>query len=231
MKPPRLVWASLLAIAAVTAGLALWLALGASRGPEQSQGVLETLDVYGELPDFSLTDRSGRAVIRADLAGKVWIANFIYTRCAETCPLQTAALARLQPELLKDARVRLVSLTVDPEHDTPAVLRRYAEQYGADPSRWLFLTGDKNAIHRLATEGFHLGVVDPDDGLVGGLLRWLEPAPAFATHGSKGLVMHSPRLVLVDGRARIRAYHQPDDAQSIEWLRRNLRSVLREEGR
>ena len=159
------------------------------------------------------------------------IAPGSYTRCAETCPLQTAALARLQPELLKDARVRLVSLTVDPEHDTPAVLRRYAEQYGADPSRWLFLTGDKNAIHRLATEGFHLGVVDPDDGLVGGLLRWLEPAPAFATHGSKGLVMHSPRLVLVDGRARIRAYHQPDDAQSIEWLRRNLRSVLREEGR
>ncbi|MBI4011744.1 MAG: SCO family protein [Candidatus Rokubacteria bacterium] len=227
MKPPRLVWASLLAIATAAAGLALWLALGGSRGPEQSQGVLETLDVYGELPDFRLTERSGRAVTRADLAGKVWVANFIYTRCTDSCPLQTAELARLQGELLSDGRVRLVSITVDPEHDTPAVLRRYAERYRADPGGWLFLTGDRAAIYRLARDGFKLGVLDPDDA-AGGLFRRLGPAPAFATHGSKGLVMHSPRLVLVDGRARVRAYHQPDDPGSRERLRANLRALLAE---
>jgi protein SCO1/2 len=122
-----------------------------------------------------------------------------------------------------------VSITVDPERDTPAVLARYAERYGADPARWLFLTGDKRAIYRLATDGFRLGVVDPDDaGSSTGWLRWAAPSPAWATHGSKGLVMHSQRFVLVDRQARIRAYHMPDDAASLDRLRRNLRALLRE---
>lgn len=223
----RVLWAVLLALVALGGGLLARGWLGRASDPGEAGVSLETLDVYGELPDFRFTERGGRAVTRADLAGKVWVANFIYTRCTDSCPLQTAELARLQGELLSDGRVRLVSITVDPEHDTPAVLRRYAERYRADPGGWLFLTGDKAAIYRLAREGFKLGVVDPDDG-VGGLLRGLGPAPAFATHGSKGLVMHSPRLVLVDGRARVRAYHQPDAPGSIERLRANLRVLLAE---
>jgi len=185
--------------------------------------------VYGEVPNFTLTERSGRRVTRADLLGKVWIANFIYTQCTETCPLQSARLARFQAELAAEPHLRLVSITVDPEHDTLAVLVSYAERYGADPVRWLFLTGDKREIYHLAKEGFRLGVVDPDDQAKGGRpLRWLEPAPALATHGSKGLIMHSPRLVLVDRQARIRAYHRPDDEPSLEHLRQNVRTVLRE---
>jgi protein SCO1/2 len=219
-------------------GIAAWSALGAGvlpilgvrPSPSQTEGALEALGMYGEVPDFRLTERSGRPITRADLLGTVWIVNFIYTQCTETCPLQTAELARLQAEFQAEGDLRLVSITVDPERDTQAALSAYAERYGADPVRWLFLTGDKRAIYRFAKEGFRLGVVDPDDpgAQAGPLLRFLSPRPAWATHGSKGLIMHSARLVLVDRQARIRAYHLPNDDQSLERLRRNLKVLLRE---
>jgi cytochrome oxidase Cu insertion factor (SCO1/SenC/PrrC family) len=232
----RGLWGLGLALVASAGGVVAWalvsgqpvLRVWGARDVGSSEGVLETLGVYGEVPAFRLTERSGRPVSRADLLGKVWIANFIYTQCRETCPIQTALLARLQPEFAGEADLRVVSITVDPEHDTAAALRSYAEQYGADAERWLFLTGDKRAIYRLAKEGFHLGVVDPNDpGQAAGLLRWLEPARAFATHGSQGLIMHSSRLVLVDRQARVRAYHLPDD-ESLPRLRRNVTVLLRE---
>jgi protein SCO1/2 len=122
-----------------------------------------------------------------------------------------------------------VSITVDPERDTPEVLARYAQRYEADPERWLFLTGSKRAIYNLAADGFKLTVVDPDDPKqTSGMLPFLGPRPAFATHGSKGLVIHSSRFVLVDRHARIRAYHQPTDQESLERLPRNLRALLSE---
>ena len=227
-RPVLLGLAIVLATGAAAVAARVWLA------PRPGPGSPETLDVYGEVPDFSLTERSGRRVTRADLLGKVWVANFIYTQCTETCPLQTARLTRLQSEFVAEEALRLVSITVDPQRDTPAVLSRYAERYGADPVRWLFLTGDKGAIYRLAKEGFRLGVADPDDASQATRLGlWLEPPAAWASHGSKGLILHSPRLVVVDRRANIRAYHRPDDAEALERLSQNVRLVLREgvEGR
>ena len=230
-------WGLALLLVTGAGGLAAWAWLGTSvagiaawlRSSDKNRGSLETLSVYGEVPDFALTERSGRRVTRADLLSKVWIANFIYTQCKETCPLQSAKLARLQSEFSGEQDFRLVSITVDPERDTAAVLSRYAERYAADAIRWLFLTGDKRAIYHLAKEGFHLAVVDPDDqARAGGLFALLGPAPAHATHGSKGLVIHSSLLVLVDQQARIRAYHRPDDEPSLERLRQNVRIVLRE---
>lgn len=234
----RSVRQGLLGLIALAGGaLAVWSLLGGRVAPtfglltraSQSQGVLEALGMYGEVPDFALTERSGRQVTRTDLLGKVWLANFIYTQCAETCPIQTARLARLQAEFTGEEDLRLVSITVDPERDTLAALSSYAEKYGAHPVRWLFLTGDKRAIYRLAKDGFRLGVVDPDDQTQArGLLRFFSPQPALATHGSRGLIMHSSRFVLVDRQARIRAYHLPDDEESLERLRRNVRTLLRE---
>ena len=234
----RFVWGVAAIALTAGAGIAAWSVLGAGvlpilgvgSGSTQSEGALEALGMYGEVPDFSLTERSGRAITRADLLGKVWIVNFIYTQCTETCPLQTAELARLQVEFRAERDLRLVSITVDPERDTQAALSAYAERYGTDPVRWLFLTGDKRAIYRFAKEGFRLGVVDPDDpgAQAGPLLRFLSPRPAWATHGSKGLIMHSARLVLVDRQARIRAYHLPNDDQSLDRLHRNVKAVLRE---
>jgi len=222
-RPVLLGLAIVLATGAAAVAARVWLA------PRPAPGSPETLGVYGEVPDFSLTERSGRRVTRVDLLGKAWVANFIYTQCTETCPLQTARLARLQSEFAGERDLRLVSITVDPKRDTPAVLSRYAERYGADPVRWLFLTGEKGAIFRLAKEGFRLGVADPDDASEATRPRpWLELPAAWGSHGSKGLILHSPRLVVVDRRAKIRAYHRPDDEEALERLRRNVRLVLRE---
>ncbi len=229
MPAPRrpLLWGLALLLLSGAGALAAWGWFGSRFVRDTNPASLETLGVYGEVPDFTLTERSGRRVSRADLLGKVWMTNFIYTQCTETCPLQSAKLARLQAEFAGEPDLRLVSITVDPEHDTPAVLARYAERYRADPARWLFLTGDKREIYRLAKDGFHLGVVNPDEqARGGGPLAMLEPARAFATHGSKGLIMHSSRFVLVDRQARIRAYYLPDDEQSLEHLRRNMRVLL-----
>ncbi len=122
-----------------------------------------------------------------------------------------------------------MSITVDPEHDTPEVLARYAEGQGADPEQWLFLTGPKPAIYTLARDGFKLGVVDPDEaGRTGGATSVLSPRSAFATRGSQGLIMHSPYFVLVDRDGRVRAYHRPEERAPLARLRENLRAVLAE---
>jgi cytochrome oxidase Cu insertion factor (SCO1/SenC/PrrC family) len=119
------------------------------------------LPIYASVPDFALTDQSGRPVRRADLEGKVWIASFIFTNCRDECPLMTAEMAQLQAGFADVSDFRLVSISVDPERDRPAVLSQYADRFNADPERWLFLTGDKQAIYRLVREGFRVGIVDP----------------------------------------------------------------------
>jgi protein SCO1/2 len=211
-----------------------------ARGPSSSETTLEKLDVYGTVPRFSLMERSGRAVSREDLAGKVWVANFIYTKCTETCPTQSLQIARLQTEFADAPDLRLASITVDLKNDTREVLAEYAQRYGADRERWLFLTGDKREIYCLA-KGMNLSVVDPSDATppacdapaawaIDWILAHVQPLPALATHGSEGLVMHSARLVLVDRAARIRAYHLATDEDSLQRLRPNLRALLAERG-
>jgi cytochrome oxidase Cu insertion factor (SCO1/SenC/PrrC family) len=218
---------------------------------------LEGLQVFGTLPDFSLTERSGRHVTLADLQGKVWIANFIYTHCTDTCPLQSACLAKLQDDFAGEQDLRLVSITVDPERDTPKVLAEYASRFGADPNRWVFLTGEKQAIYALAQQGFFLSVEAPEvpgkPGRPAGAPRrapdradwreevpgrtpervrsWLFGAtPAFAH--SDFLVppfVHSSWFVLVDRQARIRGYYRSDDEESLQRLRRDTKILLRDD--
>jgi cytochrome oxidase Cu insertion factor (SCO1/SenC/PrrC family) len=230
----------LILLVAVGGMLAVWFppgeVLGWRFGTEthvnQSQGTLETLGIYDEVPDFALTERSGRRITQANLLGKVWVANFIYTQCTETCPGQSLEISSLQAEFATEPDLRLVSITVDPERDTTKVLAQYAERHGADAEQWLFLTGPKREIYRLAADGFKLSVIDPDDPKrTSDLRRFVRPRPAFATHGSQGLIIHSSRFVLVDRQGRIRAYHQPIDPDSLQRLRQNLRLVLQERPR
>lgn len=228
-------WGLAFALLAMSIGTTFWTwftqtsRTGQTESTEQT-GSLETLGVYGRVPDFSLVERSGRTVMLADLRGKVWVATFIYTRCTETCPTQSLQLFRLQGDFAAEPDLRLVSITVDPEHDTPEVLAQYARRYKADPERWLFLTGARPVIYALARDGFKLSVVDPDDSQqTGGLLRFLGPRAAYATHGSGGLIIHGSRLVLVDRQGRIRAYHRPGDQESLARLRENVRVLLAEQ--
>jgi protein SCO1/2 len=223
------------AAAALLVGLvaaAAWWVRASSRPAPAMDGTLERLGVYGTVPAFSLTERSGRPVRRDDLRGSVWVANFVYTRCTDTCPLQSEQLRRIQTAFSGAPDLRLVSITVDPEHDTPAALRGYAGRYGAG-ERWWFLTGDKRAIYCLARDGFHLAVTDPGAAVPPPCeaTAWLErlgPAAAWASHGSGGLVMHSDRLVLVDRAARIRAYHPASEPEASSRLMENLRRLLAE---
>lgn len=164
--------------------------------------------VLGQVLDFTLVNRDGRTVRRADLLGAPWIADFIFTRCGASCPMMSLRMARLERELPRDLGVRFVSFSVDPEHDTPKVLQEYAESFGA-PGRWLFLTGGKQEIYRLSKEGFKLAVDDT--------MPVNEDEP----------ILHSTRFVLVDGEGRIRGYYEAFDEEAVKKLMRDLEALGR----
>lgn len=109
------------------------------------------------IQDFELIERSGKTVTKQDLLGKPWAICFIFTRCQFTCPQVTTSMRNLQQQL-KDEDIRLVSLTVDPKNDTPEQLKNYADAYGADPDKWLFLTGDRFEIYDLIKRSFRMRV-------------------------------------------------------------------------
>jgi len=223
-RPPRV--AISVAVALVIVAAVVWR-MEASRSALPGETSLEQLGDYGRVPAFSLTERSRRQVTRDDLRDHVSVIDFIYTDCAETCPAQSLEMAQLEREFEEARDLRLVSITVDPRHDTPEVLARYAQRYQAD-DRWWFLTGDQHTIYCLARDGFRLSVVDSSTSPpapCGGTLG-LGPRAAWASHGSKGLIMHSARLMLVDRVTRIRAYHLATDTASLQALRRNLRRLL-----
>lgn len=194
-------------------GVGIWsLQQGRTHQGTTDKNPLEGLKVFAPVPDFSLIERNGRQVNLSDLKGKTWIANFIYTNCPDTCPIQSAQVKELQTEFMKEKNLRLVSITVDPERDTTRVLSEYADRFGADPERWLFLTGEKEAVHRLAQEGFLLGAAE--------IPKAKRPASG-ATH------THSPRFVLIDPRAQIRGYYVSTDAEAMKRLRGDLKILLR----
>jgi protein SCO1/2 len=165
------------------------------------------------LGSFSLTERDGRTVTDADLRGRACIVSFIFTRCTQGCPQVAATLADLQKKLA-GSDVLLVSFTVDPAHDHPEELQRYAELYGADPHRWLFLTGEEEEIYRLHDRCFY-----------------------DTPHQKKGEerkpgreVLHSTKLVLIDREGKIRGRY--DGLRQPEWpeeeFQRDLRKLRRE---
>ncbi len=167
------------------------LALGCGGASQSNQtgppdkGGTATFDPI-PLPDFTLTERSGKPLSLADLKGKVWIASFVFTHCTGTCPKISATIAQLQSDLSPTRPdLRFVTFSVDPERDTPAVLTKYANQFGAKPDTWLFLTGKEGEVHKLLNEGFKVNTERNKDGKAGDEF------------------MHSPKLVVVDKAGRI----------------------------
>jgi protein SCO1/2 len=209
--PPRPLRGLLLILLAAVVGTAVWSGLTErSRQRVWNERPLGELKVFGKVPDFSLIERSGGRLQLSDLRGKTWIANLFYTTCTDTCPLQSAEMAKLQSDVTEWTDVKLVSISVDPEHDSPKVLSQYAERYRAEPDRWLLLTGDKEAIYRLAQEGFRLSVASASES--GGQ--------------DDNTFIHSPRFVLVDREGRIRGYYDSRDPEAIRRLHRDLRTLL-----
>lgn len=154
---------------------------------------------FPQVARFSLTERSGKTITRDDLRGKIWIAHFFFRCCTQGCPQTTAGMMELQRAFAGNPDVVLVSFTVDPHADTPAELGKFAHDHGADPERWLFLTGREDAIYTLIEKSFMQG-------------------------GRK--VDHSFRLMLVDRDGRIRGYIRDGrDPEQIKELEENIRML------
>ncbi len=161
-------------------------------------------DLGYDLGSYNLTERSGKTVTEADLAGEVWVSAFIFTRCPVSCPKISSVMKTLQ-QPLGDAGVKLVSLSVDPDFDTPAVLTQYANGLGADPDRWWFLTGPRDAVVSLIIDKFHLPLSRND-------------AADLSTDARAEAVQHSPRLVLVDRGNKVVGFFDSDDPEAVKAL-------------
>lgn len=159
------------------------------------------LPVMAQLPDFVLTNQTGAQVMLSQLGGKVWVADIIFTRCAGPCPKMTQRMSELQTALAKESGVQLVTLTTDPEFDTPAVLTAYGAKYGADAARWQFLTGTKGQVARLAIDGLKLTTLEKAPG------ERADPADLF---------IHSTMFVLVDKSGRLRGVYETT-GEDINW--------------
>lgn len=176
--------------------LAFLLAKAQSRVPRRP-----ALPVIASIADFSLTNQNGAAVSLADLRGKVWVADIIFTRCPGPCLRMTRQMKELQDALKKDSSTRLVSLTTDADNDTPQVLKIYAMKNGADASRWMFLTGDKKQVNHLAVDSLKLSAVEkkPEERVT-----------------PEDLWVHSTIFVVVDKHAQLRGVYQTG-GEDVSW--------------
>jgi protein SCO1/2 len=174
------------------------------------------LDVFGRTPEFTLTDQTGAPFSAENLAGRVALVDFVYTHCTDACPLLSAsfqqAQRKLQDERLLGSKVVLVSLSVDPQHDTPAVLAEYGQQFKADPASWKFLTGDWDQVYDVVT-GFKVATRPP------------RPAANAPPPGGTELT-HSTRVILIDAQQQVRAYLDGQDATGDDLVKAAKR-VLR----
>lgn len=154
-------------------------------------------------PEFDLTDSRGEPLSSDDLAGSIYVANFMFTSCQGICPPMTRNMQSIYQEFEENPELRFLSISVDPENDTPEALAEFMAQYGADPARWHFVTGPMPAIQSLSVEGYKVGNLDnPID--------------------------HSARFVLVDADGAIRGYYDGLDSGSIEELKADIRALLAE---
>lgn len=190
--------------AIATAALALGLLAASCGSPEPTP-----LPEFYAVPDFTLTDRLGREFESASLDGKVMLANFVFTNCIQLCPVLTPRMAEVQSRLadggLLGSRVVLLSITVDPEQDTPETLLSYAERYGADPESWRFLTGSPEDVRAVITDGLKLGYNRVEESN-----RHLHDDGTVHVHEYN--VLHSTRMALADRGGVVRALYD-----SAEW--------------
>lgn len=196
-----IVWGALILTVLVIAGAFVYKRLQ----PEPP-----SLPVISPVGEFTLTNQFGKPVSAADFRGSVWLANIIFTRCAGPCPEMTKAMKQLQDAT--DPSVRLVTLTTDPDNDSPEVLKRYGEKYGADFRRWSLLTGSKQQLGRLA---------------VGGLKLTAQEKPASERESPVDLFIHSTLFTLVDQNGNLRAAFELDDPDLKPKVARATHALLK----
>ena len=185
----------------------LWLGLfsdvvaaGAVYMISRQKDVRHELPVLGAVPSFTFSECRGGEVTDQNLQGKITVLDFIFTRCKSACPVMSGKMLQLYNLFRSSDRVQLISISVDPDYDTPEVLQRYAEKLGVTDLRWLFLRGPIEDVKRLSEEGFKLSGEFPG--------------------------MHSTKLILIDERGRIRGYYDPYDNISMHKLKTHIRQLL-----
>lgn len=196
-------YAILLLIPLLTAAFLFWL-----RQAQMDRNSRRAIANYGTVPAFQLTNQNNQPFGTEQLDGKIWIVDFIFSTCPGPCPLISSRMSELQKPL-ENTDVHLVSVTVDPEKDTPEVLRGYAEKLNAEPGRWDFLTGPKAAIYDLSRTGFKLPVSEDSD--------------------QPGVPAHSTRAVLVDRRGSIRGYYDVTAPDTLTKLVADTHQLLRQQ--
>ena len=162
------------------------------------------LPEIGNIPQFEFTNSDGNTVTLDNLKGKVWVADFIFTTCTMACPMMTGNMNIVHKKFKKNDNVRLVSISVYPEYDTPEVLKNYASQYDADTEKWLFLTGKEDAVKDIIRDGFKIG--DYED-----------------------IIFHSEKFALVDKKGIIRAYYNGMKSEDMKQLKKDINALLKQD--
>ncbi len=182
---------------------------------EHGQVLMKGADtVFHKIPDFVLTDQSGNAFSSKQTRGKIYVANFFFTRCGTICPKLSSAMVRVQDIFLDSPDVLMVSHSVDPNHDTPEVLAAYAKKYDAKAGKWFFLTGDKKAVYDLAIKGYKLPVADASEY-------------DKSIKNVDEMFIHSEKLMLIDKEGYIRGIYDGTINADIERLLAEIK-VLQE---
>ena len=184
------------------AALALAIPMGAL---VMRQAVRKDLPVLVDLPQFSLIDEAGKPFRREDMIGRVWVADFVFTSCADACPRLQNKMKRIQDRLIpleQGGNIGLLSISVDPERDTPEKLRTYAQTFGARQGMWRYLTGEQKEVERTVVQGFHTAMAKL-------------PVKGADPHLEAFDIMHGERFVLVDRNGRIRGFYDADDQDKI----------------
>ena len=169
----------------------------------KESSILDDLPISGSVPDFEFTDSNGETITRKDMDGKVWVADFIFTTCTMACPIMTGNMNIIHKSFKDDNNVRIISISVYPEYDTPEVLKEYASRYDANTDRWHFLTGPEESVKNIIKTGFKIG--DYED-----------------------IIFHSEKFALVDVRGNIRGYYSGMETEDMSKLKKDIKRLLRE---
>jgi protein SCO1 len=196
MNAPRLPLSRLLALCCLALAAACAKPASTSSSDSQLEAAPDSPAKFSRVGDFAFSERSGRTVGSAELLGEVWVVGFFFTRCAGPCPKLSANMQGAQ-EQLAESGVKLVSISVDPNFDTPEILAEYAERFSADADRWLFLSGPEQATYDLMQDSFFLGVSTDMDEIAA--LR----------------VTHATKLVVVDREGSIRGYYDGESEEGV----------------
>ena len=172
----------------------------------------------GPVPAFELTDQNGKKISDKDYLGKVYVVEFFFATCPTICPKMNQSMLQLQEEFYGNPNFGLASITIDPEHDTSAVLKEHANQLGVKHYNWHFLTGDKKYIYGLANKGFNL-YAGENNKAAGGF----EHSGLFALVDKDGKIRCRK-----DGQGNPILYYDGLDAKGVEAIKEDIKKLLEE---